>query len=193
MRAFTLSETLVVIAILGVAGITLMGALTDFYRQNTYLFESTSALENARRALLTALENVREASYGEDGAYPIVVAATSTITFHADIDSDVGMERVRLYVANGTFYRGVTNAAGNPPSYTGQPETTSTVIAYVSNATSTPVFRYYDASGAELALPIVIGEVSQVEVRVDTDINPNRAPEIFTLFGRSTLRNMLHH
>lgn len=188
-RGFTLVETLTVIAIVGTAGIALTSALVDFYRQNAYLFESTTALENARRALTTSLEDLRESSYGEDGAFPLVSAATSTITFHADIDQDGPVERVRFFVSNGTFYRTITNAAGNPPSYTGQ-AATSTVIAYVRNATSTPLFRYYSASGTELTAPVDVSEVSQVRVRVDIDLNPQRAPEIFTLTGSATLRNL---
>ncbi|MBY0110883.1 type II secretion system GspH family protein [Patescibacteria group bacterium] len=192
MRGFTLTETLVVIAIVSTAGLALTTALVDFYRQNAYLFESTSALENSRRALSTSVENLREATYGEDGAYPLIAAATSSVTFHADIDADNSVERVRFFISNGTFYRTTTNPGGNPPSYTGQTAATSTVIAYVRNATSTPFFRYFDATGAELATPIDIGSVTQVLVRVDIDLNPNRAPEIFTLSGRATLRNVVH-
>lgn len=191
-RGFTLVETMVVIAIVGTAGIVLTSALTSFYRQNTYLFEATTALENSRRALLVSLENIREASYGEDGAYPLIAAATSSITFHADIDGDGPVERVRLYLYNGTFYRNVTNSGGNPPTYAGQAIATSTVIAYVRNTSASPIFRYYNDAGTELATPFSIGDIAQVEVRIDIDLNPARAPEIFTLTGRSTLRNVIH-
>ncbi|MBP9816972.1 MAG: hypothetical protein KBD05_03000 [Candidatus Pacebacteria bacterium] len=184
-------ETLVVIAVVGTAGIALTTALVDFYRQNTYIFESSTSLENSRRALITSIGNLREATYGEDGGYLILSAATSTVTFHADIDADGPVEKIRFYLNNGTFYRGVTNSAGNPPSYSGQPETTATVIAYVRNATSTPIFSYYDSSGVELTAPVDVSAISQVTVRVDTDLNPQRAPEIFTLTGRATLRNLL--
>lgn len=192
MRAFTLAETVVVVAIVGVVGVALTGALANFYKQNAYVFESSTSLDNSRRALLTSLGNLREATYGEDGAYPILAAATSSITFHADIDADGPVEKVRLYLANGTFYRAVTNSAGNPPSYTGQPETTATVVAYVKNATSTPIFRFYDSAGTELTSPYSIGDIAQISVRVDTDLNPNRAPDIFTLTGRATLRNLMN-
>lgn len=192
MKAFTLVEMIVVIAIVATAGLALSNALISFYRQNTYLFESTTALENSRRALLTALENLREASYGEDGAYPITAAATSSITFHADIDADGPVERVRFSLINGTFYRTITNSGGNPPTYTGQAIATSTVIAYVRNASTTPIFRYFNAAGTELTAPINIGAVTQILVRIDIDLNPNRAPEIFTLSGRSTLRNVVN-
>ena len=135
---------------------------------------------------------MRETSYGEDGAYPITAAATSSVTFHAEVDGDAAVERVQFYLSGGTFYRSVTNPAGNPPTYFAQVQATSTVIAYVRNATSTPIFRYFDASGVELTAPIDVNEVAQIGVRVDIDLNPFRAPEIFTLSGRSTLRNILN-
>jgi len=192
MRAFTLVETLIVIAIVGTAGLALNTALVDFYRQNTYVFESTTALENSRRALQVSLQNLREASYGEDGAYPLLAVATSSITFHSDVDGDAPVENVRLYLSGQTFYRAVTNPSGNPPSYTGL-AATSTVISYIRNTGATPIFRYFNDAGIELTGAVDISEVSQIQVHIDIDINPNRAPEIFTLTGRSTLRNVIHH
>lgn len=190
MRAFTLTETIVVIAILTTAGLALQNALATFYRQNTYVLESSLALESARRGLNVALENLREATYGEDGAYPIISAATSSLSFHADVDSDQPVERVAFFVSDSTLYRTVTNASGNPPSYAGQTAATSTVIDYVRNATSTPIFRYYDGAGSELTAPVSLTDVAQVTIHLDTDINPNRAPQIYTLSGTATIRNL---
>lgn len=187
---FTLVETLVVVALSSVVGLALMGMIVYFYKSNAYLLEATSAVDSATRGIDRSLESVREASYGEDGAYPISAAATSSMTFFSDTDSDASVERVRLYVTNGTFYRGVTNAAGNPPSYAGQVESSSIIATYVKNATSTPIFRYYDADGTELTGTIDIGEVRSVRAHLDVDINPLRAPNIFSLERTATLRNL---
>ena len=95
MRGFTLIETLVVIAILGVAGCALERRPV-FLSSYAYVLEETAALDSARSGLATALHDIREATYGDDGAYP-VVAATSTLTFYADIDGNGSVERVRYY------------------------------------------------------------------------------------------------
>lgn len=190
MKGFTLIETMVVIAVVITAGVSLMGSIQYFYRSNAFILEQTAALESARRGHAFTLQNVREASYGDDGSYLITNAATSTVTFHADIDKDGGIERVRAYLSNGTLYRGITNSTGNPASYVGQPETRETIAVSIKNATSTPIFTYYDADGVALTYPIDINEIVSIGVRLDVDLNPNRAPNVFTLSGTATMRNL---
>jgi len=190
MKAFTLIETVMVIAIVTVAGVTLMGAIQYFYRSNAYILEQVSALESVRRGHQFTLQNIREASYGDDGSYLVSAAATSTVTFYGDIDKDGGIERIRAYLTNGTLYRGITNSAGNPSVYTGQPETIETIAVSVRNATSTPIFTYYDQDGAALPYPIDINEIVSIGVRLDVDLNPTRLPNVFTLSGTSTMRNL---
>lgn len=189
-RAFTLVEMLVVISLTTVVGLALLTMIASFYRSNAYLLEATSAVDSASRGLNQALESVREASYGEDGTYPLASAATSSVTFYGDMDRDASVERVRLYLSGGVFYRGVTDAAGNPPGYAGQPEATDVIATYVKNAASTPVFRYYDEDGIELTGTINIARVRSIRTRLDVDINPQRAPNILILEGAATLRNL---
>jgi len=189
-KGFTFAEVLVVIATVSVVGIALSTVIVQAYRGNAYVFEAASSVDNARRGLFTSLQNVREATYGQDGSYPVASAATSSITFYADVDADGPVERVRIYLSNGTLYRGVTNPAGNPPSYTGQPETVQTVVGFVRNGTSTPLFAYFDASGAALALPIDVSDVAFVTMNIYTDLNPTRAPNVYQLTGSATLRNL---
>ncbi|HYF29432.1 MAG TPA: type II secretion system protein [Candidatus Paceibacterota bacterium] len=188
MRGFTLVETMVVVAIVVTAGVALMGSIQYFYRSNAYILEQTAALESARRGHAFTLQNIREASYGDDGSYLITDAQSNTITFYADIDKDGGIERIRAYLSNGTLYRGITNSTGNPATYTGQPETIETIAVAVRN--TTPIFRYYGADGLELTSPIDLAEIVSVGVRLDVDLNPTRAPNVFTLSGTATMRNL---
>lgn len=189
-RAFTLPEMLVVIGLTAGVGIALSIVIQNAYRGNAYVLEATSSVDSARRGLSSALQNLREASYGQDGAYPVASAATSSVTFYADVDQDGPVEKVRVYLSSGTLYRAVTNAAGTPPSYAGQPESVQTVVAYVRNDASTPLFTYYDASGAVLASPVDVSEVRFVTMSILTDLNPTRAPNVYTLTASATLRNL---
>jgi len=189
-RAFTLPEVLVVISILSTVGLALSYSIVSTYRGNAYVFEAASSVDNARRGLTVTLQNLREASYGETGAYPVASAGTSTITFYADVDQDGPVERVRVYLTNQVLYRGVTNATGNPPTYTGQPETVQTVVAYVRNSTSTPLLYYYNAAGALLTAPIDVSEIAFVTMDIRVDLNPTRAPNVYALTGSATLRNV---
>ncbi len=191
MKGMTLVEMMVVIAISAMVSGALMSAIRYFYVNNAYVFEAANSVDNARRGLSTALADLREASYGDDGAYPIGSAATSSITFYSDIDADGGVERVKIWKVGTTLYKVVTNAGGNPPSYTGQTSATSTIAVYLRNATSTPIFSFYDANGTQLATTSTpISSIATIGTTLQIDLNPNRAPQIFNLTGSATLRNL---
>ncbi|HQU07846.1 MAG: hypothetical protein B7X04_02135 [Parcubacteria group bacterium 21-54-25] len=189
-RGFTLIEMLVTIAITAVVMTALTFLIQYFYRTNTYVFEQTAAVENARNGVLTAMRYLREASYGADGSYPITSVATSSVEFYVDIQGNGIVDRVHLYRLGTTLYQGVTVPVGNPLSYVGQPEATTTLATYVRNSTSTPIFRYYDAKGNELTPPITVANIASVNTTVTVNLNPARAPEDFTLSVGATLRNL---
>jgi prepilin-type N-terminal cleavage/methylation domain-containing protein len=189
-KGFTLIEMVVVIGILAVVGVALTGMISYVYRTNAFIFEETSATDSARRGVQFALENIREATYGADGSYPLSTAATSTIAFYADVDNDGVVEKIRYYLTNGTLYRGVTNPAGAPPAYTGQTESSTVVASYVRNDASTPVFHYYDDTGAELSAPADVSKVASVSAVVGVDVDPRRAPLTYTLIGTATIRSV---
>lgn len=190
MRAFSLIEMIVVVSLTASLGVGLLLMIGYFYRSNAYLLEATSATESASEGIVVTLESLREATYGEDGSYPLAAAATSSITFYADLDLDDSVERVRFYVQNGTLYRALTEPSGNPPSYTGQSAAVTTIATYVKNATSTPAFRYFDRNGAELTGTVDIAEVRTIRTRFDVDINPLRAPNVVSFEGAATMRNV---
>lgn len=190
-RGMTLVEMLVVVGITAAVGGAMLVAIRYFYVNNSYVFDAANSVSQARRGLATMLHNVREASYGDDGAYPIGSAATSSVTFFSDVDADGGIERVKIWRSANTLYRVVTNAGGNPPSYAGQTSATTTIATYLRNATSSPLFKYYDSSGAQLATTSPdISQIAIIRAYIQVDLNPNRAPQIFTLEGGATLRNL---
>lgn len=189
-RAFTLVETVVVVAATMLIFIVLNTLLVYFYRTNAYTLQQSTAVEQARRGIEDAMTYLREASYGSDGSYPIASVATSSITFYANINTDPYIERVSYSVQNGTFYRAVGEPSGNPPTYVGMTVATTTIATSVVNATSTPVFRYFDNTGAELSSPVNVSKIASIQTTVVIDVNVNRAPVAFTLSGGATLRNL---
>jgi prepilin-type N-terminal cleavage/methylation domain-containing protein len=191
-RGVSLAEMIVVIALTGVVSAALLSTIRNFYISNAYVFEAAVSVDSARRGLATTLSALREASYGDDGNYPIALAATSSVTFYSDIDSDGGIERVKVYILDATLYRVITNASGNPPVYTNAGSATTTVATYVRNGTSTPLFKYYDSNGTELsATSTNESDIASVSSTLMVDLNPNRAPNVLTMTGSATLRNLL--
>lgn len=184
-------EMLVVIAVLGTAGVALSGLIQSFYRNNAYLLEQTLALDSSRRGVRDAMGALREASYGDDGSYPIENAATSSLTFYSDFDQDNSVERERYVLIGTNFFRVVTNAGGSPPGYAGQPQSTTTVATDVRNTAATPIFTYYDNTGTQLTgANVDESRVASIGITLLVDLNPNRAPNVFTLRETATLRNL---
>jgi len=188
-EGFTLIETIVVIAATTLILVTLGMLLIYFYKTNAYTLEQSTAVGQARRGIEDTMRYLREASYGNDGSYPIASVATSTITFYANVDSDLAIERVTYSLKSGVLYRIVTKPTGNPPTYTGA-TATSTIASSIVNATSTPVFRYFDDTSTELTVPVNVAKISSVRTTITVDANVNRAPVSFTLSGGATLRNL---
>ncbi len=190
-RGFTLLETVMVVFLIGLVGSALSGMIQYFYRTNDYVLQQQTAVQNARQGLNTAMQELREASYGDDGSYPIANAATSTITFYADLNNSGDVEEITFYLLNGTLYRGVTRATGNPPSYAGQPQSTSTIATYIVQSGGTaPIFQYYDANGNLLTYPITLSNIASVTTTINVDVDVNRTPGTYTLLGSATLRNL---
>ncbi|HUX80890.1 MAG TPA: type II secretion system protein [Candidatus Paceibacterota bacterium] len=189
-RAFTLVETIVVIAVTGLISVTLGTLLAYFYKTNAYTLEQSIAVAQARGGVEDAMRYIREASYGGDGSYPVSSAATSSITFYATIDADSSIDQITYTLQQGTLYRIVAVPTGNPPSYNGVPLATTTVATNVVNDATTPVFRYFDNTGTELGVPVDISHIASVETTVVVDANIQRAPVSFTLSGGATLRNV---
>jgi type II secretory pathway pseudopilin PulG len=190
VRGFTLIETVIVISLTVIVGAALMGAVEFFYRTNDYVIQENAAVQNARLGISAAMQTLREASYGDDGSYPIANAATSTITFYANIQGGTSVQRIRYYLQGLTLYRGVTTAVGNPPSYSGQPEVITTVATNVRNTAAIPLYQYYDSSGTLLAAPVTLSSIASVVTTLKIDVDPNRSPAPYTLIGSAMLRNL---
>ncbi|CAN5764503.1 hypothetical protein BH11PAT2_BH11PAT2_03280 [soil metagenome] len=190
-RGFTLVELLTVISILTVVMLALTSIIRSFYINNEYLLERTASLDSSRRGVSDSITTIREASYGDDGSYPIAEAATSSITVYANVDSDSPVEKVRYYLLGSNFYKTVYEATGTPPVYSATPVSTTTIATYVRNTATTPLFTYYDSSGTQLSTTSTnLASISSVQVSLLVDLNPNRAPNVFTLTQSATLRNI---
>lgn len=189
-RGFTLIETLIVISSTALIFITLGVLLSYFYKTNAYTIEQSTAVGHARRGVEDAMRYLRQASYGSDGTYPILAVATSSVTFYSNVYPDAVIERVTYRLQNKTLYRVVAAPSGNPVSYANPTYATTTVATSVVNATSTPLFRYFDTAGVELTSPVNISKIASIKTTIVIDVNVNRTPVSFTLAGGATLRNV---
>lgn len=81
----------------------IMGAASQsilmLYRTQSFTMDQSRAINEARRGVDSMAKEIRQANYGEDGAYPIELAADKEFIFYSDIDADGKTERVRYYIA----------------------------------------------------------------------------------------------
>lgn len=192
-RGMTLIETMVWISVFTLAMLAIVSTLLSFYRTNAYTLEQATAVTSAQRALEQAVRTIREGAYSSQGAFPIVSIATNDFIFYADIDNDALIERVHYYIQGTTLMRGVLDATGNPPDYTGT-EAASVVAEYVRNTDqSLSTFRYFDEIGSEITNFTNWTSVRFVTVNLAVNVNVATLPNQFTLSSSAAIRNLIGH
>ena len=189
---FTLIEILFVVSIT----VLVIGVITMFARNiwvyNSFLGSSLNSLNAGRTTIKTMVAEIRTASSGNDGAYPVAIATATSLTIYSDIyDNGTNIkEKVRYFLDGTNLKKGVIVPTGSPLSYTGA----EVVTTLMSNVTNTTIFNYYDKNydgiTGSLPTPIVIPSVRLVKITIVVDDNPNKAPDPITLSSQVTLRNI---
>jgi len=81
----------------------MMGAaaasIMAIYRTYEYTMQQAIAVDEARRGVDLMAREIRQACYGDNGAYPIEKGGGKEFIFYSDVDGDGQAERVRYYLA----------------------------------------------------------------------------------------------
>lgn len=189
-----LVELLVALAIFAVV-IIAVGAMGA----NIFIFNSTTtgsyqATQNSQAILKTILKEIREASPGANGAYPIINTGSTTFSFYTDIDNDSVTEQVTYSLIGTVFYKAVIKASGNPPVYSVANQSTTTLITNVINGSALPSFQYFDTNYTGTSSPLIhpvspsLVKLIQINQRIDIDPNRSPLPIIFTV--QANIRNL---
>ncbi len=192
---FTLIETLLTIFIFGLLmmGTTLM--IKDIFSVSE---QQNGILSNTNQATLissTFANEIRNATYGANGAYPINQASNTQLIFYSTGDNTNGtVSQIRYYISGNTLYKGVTNPGGSPLSYVGQTENITTLSTQMSMGNN-PLFYYYDGtyngSGSALTQPVNINAIRFIKINliVNKDVTPTGA-STFTVTAGASIRNL---
>ncbi|MEK7627039.1 MAG: type II secretion system protein [Patescibacteria group bacterium] len=98
LTGFTLVETIVVVAIFGIAMLAVSGFIITIYRAQNFNFEQSIAIDEARKGTEIMVKEIREAGTAENGSYVIEKAEDNEFIFYSDIDNDNSIERVRYFL-----------------------------------------------------------------------------------------------
>lgn len=193
-NGFTLVEMIVTIAVFGLAMLAVAGFIILGFRTNSYAFQQSQAIDEARRGVETMAKEIREARAGQSGAYVIEKAEDFEFIFYSDVDRDSNIEKVRYFIDGTNFEKGVTEPTALdgfsdlPVRYLSQNETTFVLSKYVRN--SPPIFRYFDENNQELPSPARRKDAQLMRLTLVINVNPNRPPQDFILESEVRVRNL---
>jgi type II secretory pathway component PulJ len=191
---FTLVEVFISMAIFVAVMVAVTTFLVDIYSNNRTVSGSFQTAQDAQVILKTMLTELRQSATAANGAYPIAVAGTSSITFFSNIDNDAQIEEVSYSFIGNTLYRAVIQPTGSPLTYNIASQSTSSMLTDVRNSSSTPVFQYYDqnytGTSSPLSLPINIPVVRLIKISLSLDVLVNQAPVARTYTTQVSLRNL---
>jgi type II secretory pathway pseudopilin PulG len=205
MKSLTLIETLVTIAIFALV----MGVVSSFivmgYRTQSYAFQQSRAIAQARKGIETMVKEIREAKGGDDGSYIIEKADDFEFVFYSDIDNNGKTERVRYFIEGTDFKKGVIEPTGWPIRYPLENEEVFILSQYVRN--QPPIFKYYNGDWLgeaycqanptakvcldnPLPTPTRLKDTKLMHLYLVINVNPNRPPQDFELISDVQIRNL---
>jgi hypothetical protein len=194
IKGFSLAEIVVVVGILGMIMVAVSGFQRDTFVNTKFAMDSLSTTQDSRIILRMMVRELRTSSSGNDGSYPLISAATSTISFYSDVDADGLKDKVRYYIATTTLKKGLIKPTGSPLTYVAANEVFSTLAYNLKNSTSTPLFEYYDnayaGTSSPLTQPVNISNVRLVKINLIVDVDPNKSPTVRTYTSQVNLRNL---
>lgn len=162
---FTLIEVSVsifVFAVIAAGLISLVSSiLTNSQKQETLLYNASQA----RRLTFKIMEEIREATQSNSGAYPLVTTEDQQLIFFTNLDGGADVERVRYFIQSGTLRRGVVKPTGSPLAYNMGTEIVATIQQDVANTGVTPLFYYYDDTYSGAVDNYLISPVDITDVR----------------------------
>lgn len=190
----TLAEVLVALAIFAVV-IVVVGA----FASNIFIYHSSisgffQTTQSSQIILKTMLKELRESSPGANGAYPIVQAGSTTLSFYSDTNNDGKTELITYSLIGTKLYRAIILPTGSPATYPTNTQSTTTLLTGVTNGNAIPSFQYYDTNytgtSSPLTQPVNPSSVKLIRVNQRVDIDPNRSPVPIIYTIQANLRNL---
>lgn len=194
LTGFTLIEVVVVIGIFGLISGGVITLVSSVFVQSSKQGESIADTDQARKLSNKLTQELRNAVYGENGAYPLNSAGNQEIIFFSNVDSDDEVERVRYYLQSGVLYKGIVQPTGSPYSYNPAQEVAEKVQSSVAN-NSTPLFYYYNDSydgitGTALTQPVNVAQVNFIKLNLILSNKAASSNVTYTVTGGSSIRNL---
>jgi prepilin-type N-terminal cleavage/methylation domain-containing protein len=197
-QAFTLVEVVVSISILVIVMVAVSAFQYDVLNYNRSSATTLTNTQEAQSMIKVMAKEIRSMSPSSNGAYPILSAGTSTVTFFADVDADGTKELIHYYIGTttttiNTIYRGSIKPSGSPLTYSGV-ESKKILATGIRNSSSTPLFEYfgsaYTGTSTAMTYPLAITTIRLVKINITIDTDPSKIPVLKTFTTQVSLRNL---
>ena len=155
-RGFTIIEMLVTIVVFGmVMGVTAF-LLRLIFMNATTNPNALNAIDQAESATTNFINQVRDATFGNDGSYPLREASTTEVIFFSPYGSPASttVYRVRYYISSSSLYEGITAPSGSPSAYNTASEQVTKIASNVAGVGTSTIFYYYDGTYAGTSTPL---------------------------------------
>lgn len=153
-EGFTALEMVATLLILGIVLSMTLGAVTSGLRAHRGAELRLENLAEAQTIVNNMTKELRTATRLDPVGSPFVVAAPFEVIFYANLHTDGGPRKIRLYVDGADrLVREITepDEGSVPPNYTYTGDPGSRILGlYVANSTERPIFEYFDAAGEAL-------------------------------------------
>ncbi len=193
-KGMSLVEMLVVVALFTILSLAITNSIDSFYKFNSYTIAQSYQVSEARRGLQNLIRDIREMTYADDGAFPLISRGSTTISFYSDIDRDDSVELIEYELATTTLYKNIYDAVGSPPIYNTSPSETIIISRYVqNNLQGTEIFNYFNEGGLQATSTTLVTDIRYVGVNLIINIDPVRDPGEFSLRSSASLRNLIEN
>jgi len=195
-KGLTLIETVVTVSIVTI----FIGLVFSFFISTNKAYKARVAeglAENiGSQTIYKISKDLREARPPEGTSLTAIAEAEeNSIIFYADVagGEDGREERVRYFLDGTALKEGLSFWSEAEGRYITENEKIRTINNYVTN-NSSPIFTYfgedYTGSEAPLEQPVTEAQIRIVEIKILTDLEPNRDPQPFEAKTKVQLRNM---
>jgi type II secretory pathway pseudopilin PulG len=193
-KGMSLVEAIVAVTVFVTASSLAASFITYGYRNHLKVTEEALATDRVNISIQKLAEELRKTRTGENAGFPIITAQEDEIAFYSDSDNDGKAEKIRYFLSNEVFYRGVTEPTGAPPVYLVANEVVKKITDKIVWEEGSPLFNYHgiDPLGGGvnevLSFPVDVSRVRLVEITLKTPVG--KEEKIRTVSTQVLLRNL---
>lgn len=193
-NGFTIIELTVVISVSAILMLVVSNLLVSVFSGSNQSILALSNIDQSTIVVKKFINEIRNATNGADGSFPLYLADNNQIIFYSNIPESQSPARIRYYFSNATLYRGVVMAQGSPLSYNLTSEVIRPVQKDVVNG-SLPIFSYFDGNyngvGDSLIQPVNINNIKYIKMTLKIlKQNQVNSDATFSVSAGGVIRNL---